>query len=130
MLKSMVKHHLGIVVTPDNVSVVEETFSVKFISDSIQGTRVCMVSQPYFQIPIEYIVKEGRASNYDVGFHHVCYQTRDMNELEEFKKYIKENKIGYRLTHLEISPTAQCNRVIFFFLHKLGIIEINVEKVN
>jgi hypothetical protein len=124
------KHHLGIVVLSEKIESIEDNFSKKFILDTNQGTRVCIVRQPYFKLPIEYIAKEGKASNYDIGFHHVCYQLRDIQELEKFKEYIKEKKIGYRLTPLLESPTEECNHVMFFVLGELGIIEINVEKVN
>jgi hypothetical protein len=127
MIETLEKHHVGIIVKPDDVSEIEKAHSCKFSSDCIQGTRVCMISQPYFQIPVEFIVKEGRASNYDLGFHHICYQVADQQELENFRDFIKEKKIGFRLTKLEESPLEECNRVMFFTMSKIGIIEINVK---
>ena len=127
MIKSLKKHHIGIVVMPEEVSIIEKVFSRKFIYDNIQETRVCMTFQPYFQIPVEFIVREGRAANYHLGFHHVCYQVRDVQELEDFKNFVKEKKFGFRLTKLEGSPLDECNNVMFFVLHQFGIIEINVK---
>ena len=127
MIKTLEKHHVGIIVEPDDVKNIETAFAGEFVFDSNQGTRVCMTFQPYFQIPVEFIVKEGRASNYDLGFHHVCYQVKDDQELENLSKFIKENRMGFRLTKLEESPLDKCNKVMFFVLHRVGIIEIDVK---
>lgn len=127
MIKSLEKHHVGVIVAPDDVPRIESSFSGKFIPDNIQGTRICMTSLPYFQLPVEFIVKEGRATNYDLGFHHVCYQVEDSRALEDLRSFIKDNRMGFRLTKLEESPLKECNKVMFFVLHQIGIIEVNVK---
>jgi hypothetical protein len=130
MIQSLKKHHLGVVISPEKVSDIEQSFSTKFIMDIAQGARVCMVDHPHFQIPVEYIVKEGRASNYELGFHHVCYEVKDLDELNSFKEFLRAKKMGYRLTKLDKSPTKECNFVMFFVVHQIGIIEINIERMN
>lgn len=130
MIHSLKKHHIGIVIPPGDISIIEKNYGATFIFDNNQKTRVCMVACPFFAIPVEYVVKEGRGANYEVGFHHICYQVETLEKLEELKVFIKVKKIGYRLTKLEESPLKECGHVIFFVLHNFGIFEVNVAKVE
>ncbi len=47
--------------------------------------------------------------------------------LTVFKEFLRDKKMGYRLTKLDKSPTDECNFVMFFVIHQIGIIEINIE---
>jgi len=126
MLDKLKKHHIGIIVSDQQVGFLEKKYKGHFHMDETQGTRVMFVPDDELGMYREYIVKEGRAKNLALGFAHFCYCLSDNNALKCFKKNIKENKLGYPVTKLEKSGSLECGLVQFFFIKNHGLIEINV----
>ena len=126
MIEKLEKHHIGIVIFPDEILVLEKKWNCKFHFDVIQGVHVCFRWNEQMNIYEEYITKEGRALNYIKGFHHICYNVNGQDQFQEIHDYIVKNKHGFRLTFLEKSGSKECNQVAFYNVKNLGIIELNV----
>jgi hypothetical protein len=116
-------HHIGIVL-PKNIF--HEKFTTLTNFDSIQGVYTYFEFKPEFGLYIEYFTPEGRAINYPKGFNHICYSVNNILEFKDFQSYVKTERIGKQLTLLEKSGSAECNKVAFFEINYLGMIEINV----
>ena len=126
MLNNLLKHHIGIIVSPKDLLSIEQEYGKKFHIDKIQGTRVMFVEDLQLGIYKELIVQEGRAKNIPIGFYHVCYSVESKNELDKFELFIKEKKLGYPVTQLEKSGSKECGWVKFFYIKIFGFIEINL----
>ena len=95
MLNKLKKHHIGIIVGDKQIDLLEKKYKGSFHLDKTQGTRVMFVSDDELGMYREYIVKEGRAKNLPLGFAHFCYCLSDNHALEDFKKKIKDDKLGF-----------------------------------
>jgi len=130
MLDKLTKHHVGIIIDEEKVEILENKFSKKFHLDKTQGTRVLFVYDEDLNMFREYIVKEGRVKNLQLGFAHICYNVPDSDIFEKIDKFIKENKLGYPVTKLEMSASSECGLVRFYFLKYHGLIELNQQNIN
>lgn len=126
MLDKLKKHHLGFVVAPDSVPMLEKKFGKSFHSDAIQGISVCFLWNEATGLYDEYFTAEGRAKNYALGFNHICYEVPSNEKLDEFDAYLRENKLGFRLTFLERSGSQECGMVCFYKIEDQGIVELNI----
>ena len=126
MLDQLIKHHIGIIVQPKDIPLLESKYSKKFHIDDIQETRVMFVMDQELKIYKEFIVQEGRAKNISTGFYHVCYSINNGNELDKVTLFIREKKLGYPVTQLEKSGSKECGWVQFFFIKNFGLIELNL----
>src|SRR3989338_4306400 len=126
MFDKLEKHHLGFIIPLSERDEIERTFGRKFHYDAIQQTHVLFVYDETLRIYKEYICQEGRAVKLKPGFAHVCYNVKDRTELERIEQFINDNKMGFRLTALEESGSAECGLIIFYFLKDYGVIELNL----
>jgi hypothetical protein len=126
MLERLEKHHLGFIVPVSSKKSIEEHTGKKFIFDSIQKCHVLFEYQPILKIYFEYICQEGRALKQDIGFAHICYNVKNLLQLEEIESLIKKDKLGFKVTQLEKSGSEECGHVVFFFLKKFGLVEFNL----
>lgn len=117
-------NHIGVVINPNQIN----SFSGKFIFDPIQKVHVSSEYSKIKKCYIEYITKEGRAKNYNLGFNHICYNVENIMKMEEFHKFIIKNNLGIRLTLPEKSILEICNFVTFYKLAFIGIVEFNIIK--
>lgn len=117
-------NHIGVVINPNQIN----SFSDKFIFDPIQKVHVSFKYSEIKKCYIEYITKEGRAKNYNLGFNHICYNVENIAKMEEFHKFIIKNNLGIRLTLPEKSILEICNYVTFYKLEFIGIVEFNIIK--
>ena len=123
-LKKYPIHHLGIATTIQDFEKLSEGKNVNV--DHTQGVRTLFVKDRFFDCYLEYFTISGRASNYEPGFNHVCYALPNETELLAITKLLKESQFGIQLTKLETSGSKECNRVVFFFLTGVGIVEFNI----
>jgi len=123
-LKKYPIHHLGIATTIQDFKKLSEGKNVNV--DRTQGVSTFFVKDELFDCYLEYFTISGRASNYEPGFNHVCYALPNEIELLAITKLLKESKFGIQLTKLETSGSKECNRVVFFFLTGVGIVEFNI----
>lgn len=124
-LKKYPVHHLGIATTIPDFEKISYGKDVNI--DHVQGVSTLFVKDELTDCYLEYFTISGRASNYEPGFNHVCYRLPNESELLVIKRVIKDNEFGVQLTKLEISGSKECNRVIFFFLTGIGIVEFNID---
>ena len=126
MIKNLAKHHIGIIIDPQDILSIEQKYSNKFHKDNIQKTRVMFVFDNELKIYKEFVVKEGRAKNIAPGLYHTCFSVECKNDLDNLEKNIKEKKMGYPITKLEKSGSKECGYVKFFFLKNYGLVEFNL----
>jgi len=126
MLNQLKKHHIGIIIDPNEVPSLEKKYCKKFHVDKLQDTRVMFVEDAELKIYKEFIVREGRARNIPTGFYHVCYSVNNKKELDTLELFIKEKKLGYPVTQLEKSGSKECGWIKFFLIKNFGFIEINL----
>jgi hypothetical protein len=124
-LKKYPIHHLGIATTIQDFEKLSVGKNVNV--DRTQGVSTFFVEDGLFNCYVEYFTISGRASNYEPGFNHVCYSLPNEKELLTISKLIKDNHFGIQLTKLEMSGSNECNRIIFFFLTGIGIVEFNID---
>ena len=74
----------------------------------------------------EYIVKEGRAKNYEFGLNHICFNVDNVKSLNSIHKYLTTNQLAFRLTFPEKSGSEECNYIVFYKHKDFGIIEFNI----
>jgi hypothetical protein len=123
-LKKYPIHHLGIATTMQDFEKLSEGKDVNV--DRTQGVSTFFVKDELFECYLEYFTISGRASNYEPGFNHVCYALPNETELLTITKLLKNSQFGIQLTKLEKSGSKECNRVVFFFLTGVGIVEFNI----
>jgi len=126
MFSDLKVNHIGIIINRDLMHSIENESGNIFIEDKIQGVWVCFVWDESLKLYKEYITKEGRAKNSQIGFNHVCYDINSQDEMNNFHNILLTNRIGIRLTLPEPSPTDQCNIVTFYKIIGLGIVEFNI----
>ena len=126
MLENLEKHHIGIVVEETDIPAIEEKVGKKFHVDEQQGVRVIFEYDDFAKLYNEYIVREGRAKNYELGFNHLCLNVKNKAHLDEVHGYLMEKKIAFRLTFPEKSGSEECGFVAFYKHKDLGIVEFNV----
>ena len=126
MLDTLEKHHIGIVIDLEKKSELEHKWDVSFHRDETQGVQVLFVQDEELGIYKEYITKEGRAKNYELGLHHICYNAKDHKEFQNIHKYLCSERRGMRLTFPEKSGSKECNYVAFYLLRGFGVVEINI----
>jgi len=119
-------NHIGIIIPLEMKGLLEKESGESFIEDKIQGVSVCFIWDESMKIYREYITKEGRAKNYQLGFNHICFDINSQQEMNELHKALLKNRIGVRLTLPEPSPTKQCNIVTFYKIIGMGIVEFNI----
>ena len=129
MFDSLKKHHIGIIITENQMEQIKSLYNKEFITDIIQETRVLFLKEPSKSFLLEYIVQEGRAKNLQLGFGHICYSVENKKRLLEVENYIKLNKLGYPVTKLDKSGSKECNWIKFYFIKNFGLIEFNVEDI-
>lgn len=130
MISSLEKHHIGIAVSMDKMPILEKRHNKSFHYDEIQGVHVLFHQDDELGIYKEFITIEGRAKNYKEGMHHICFNITNKDEFKEIQQYIKDNKLGFRLTFPEKSGSAECNFICFYSHRDLGIIEFNILDYN
>jgi hypothetical protein len=119
-------NHIGIIINRDLMHSIEKESGNFFIEDKIQGVWVCFVWDNSLKLFKEYITKEGRVKNAQVGFNHVCYDIISQVEMNNLHNILLKNRIGIRLTLPEPSPSDQCNIVTFYKIIGCGIVEFNI----
>lgn len=124
------KHHLGFVVTPEQRNKIEAQYQKQFVFDPTQQTHTFIVFDQTIDLYREYICQEGRAKNLKPGFSHVCYQFESREKLEEAEHYIRQSKLGYRVTQLEKAALPECGWVEFYFIKNKGLIEFSIPNGN
>jgi hypothetical protein len=124
-LKKYPVHHLGIAIPIQDFEKLSVGKNVNV--DQTQGVSTFFVEDEFFDCYLEYFTISGRASNYEPGFNHVCYSLPNEAELWSISSLIKDNHFGIQLTKLEISGSKECNKIIFFFLSGIGIVEFNID---
>lgn len=117
-------HHLGVALDLETFR--KLTFNLEVNDDKIQGVQTYFKFDQKLNCFIEYFTISGRAQNYSSGFHHVCYNVKNEEEFKVLQTTFRESRIGFQITNLENSGSTECNKVAFFFLKKLGIVEFNV----
>ena len=117
-------HHLGIAVTSSDFDLLAKNKEINH--DEIQGVRTIFESHPLFDCYIEYFTTTGRASNYQTGFNHVCYNMENREAFENQLAKWKSQGIGIQVTRIEKSGSPQCNFVVFCFISGIGIVEFNI----
>tara|TARA_B100000795_G_C22397543_1_gene285834 strand:- start:39 stop:446 length:408 start_codon:yes stop_codon:yes gene_type:complete len=126
MFDDLKVNHIGIIINRDLMHSIEKETGNLFIEDEIQGVWVCFVWDEALKLYKEYITKEGRVKNSQIGFNHVCYDINSQNEMNNLHNIFLKNRIGIRLTLPEPSPTDQCNIVTFYKIIGVGIVEFNI----
>ncbi len=126
MLDTLKKHHIGVVVTPEEIPELEKKLGKKFILDATQGVQVCFTWSEDLNLFVEYITNEGRAKNYAKGFHHICYDVESMEQMKKIEAQIKSERLGFRVTFPERSACAECATVMFYKIKNVGIVEFNI----
>lgn len=126
MFDRLEKHHFGFIVSIEEKAVLENQRKEKFILDPIQQTHVLFVYDESLKIYIEYICREGRVKNHKPGFAHICYNVKNRSDLEQVEVFIRDRKLGFKLTNLEKSASKECGWVTFYFLKDIGVIELNL----
>ena len=81
MFDSLKKHHIGIIITENQMEQIKSIYNKEFITDTIQETRVLFLKEPSKSFLLEYIVQEGRAKNLQLGFGHICYSVENKKRL-------------------------------------------------
>jgi hypothetical protein len=119
-------NHIGIVIDPGMREIIEKESGEYFIEDKVQGVSVCFVWDNYMKVFKEYITREGRAKNYNIGFSHICYDVSSQDAMNSLHKEIISKKIGIRLSLPEASPTKNCNIVTFYNMFAVGLVEYNI----
>ena len=127
MLDQLQKHHIGIVVDTFQVDSLKQQLNVAFHWDKIQGVNVAFHWNPFLNLYEEYFTLEGRAKNYKLGFHHVCYTVESSIQMKKIEEYLKKFNLGYRLTFPEKSGSPECEVVTFYYIHYVGIVEFNIK---
>jgi hypothetical protein len=125
-LSSLSVNHIGITIPSSMRQTLQSEFNSPFIRDDTQGVWVCFVWDEMLKIFKEYITQEGRASNYAMGFHHVCYDLESREDLTILHKQLLTSRLAVRLTLPELSPAPQCNYVSFYKITGIGTVEFNV----
>lgn len=127
MLSDLEINHIGVVIECDDVGRIESQTGASFVWDDKQGVSVCFVKDERLGVFIEYITREGRASNYNLGFNHVCYNVGSSEIMSEMHDEILDKKMGIRLTLPEKSAASNhCNMVTFYKLYGAGVVEYNI----
>jgi hypothetical protein len=117
-------HHLGIAVSASEFDLLSKSKEINY--DEVQGVRTFFDWDSHFDCYIEYFTTTGRASNYNSGFNHVCY---NLENRETFEKQIakwKSQGIAIQVTPIEKSGSPECNFVVFCFIAGIGIVEFNI----
>ena len=125
MFDKLEKHHVGIIITNEQRIILERK-SIFFHEDVTQGTHVSFVMDDELGMYREYIVQEGRVANIKPGFYHFCYNIPDITTMQKLEGFIREKRLGYPVTKLEKSGSAECGWVKFYFLKNHGVIELNL----
>tara|TARA_Y100001954_G_scaffold208736_1_gene233311 strand:- start:1251 stop:1652 length:402 start_codon:yes stop_codon:yes gene_type:complete len=126
MLDGLDKHHIGIVIDLEKKKELESRWNVSFHKDELQGVQVLFVKDEELGIYREYITNEGRAKNYNLGLHHICYNAKDNDHFKDIHTYLCSERRGVRLTFPEKSGSEECNYVAFYLLRGFGVVEINI----
>ena len=126
MFNDLKVNHIGIVVSRSIMHSIEKESGNLFIEDKIQGVWVCFVWDDSLKLYKEYITKEGRVKNAQVGFNHICYDIDTQDEMKKLHNILLKNRIGIRLTLPEPSPAKQCNIVSFYNIIGVGVVEFNI----
>tara|TARA_B100001057_G_scaffold446114_1_gene484380 strand:+ start:12418 stop:12813 length:396 start_codon:yes stop_codon:yes gene_type:complete len=116
-------NHIGIIINSED----KNKFSEKFLYDPIQKVEVLFKFSQINNCFIEYITREGRAKNYELGFNHMCYNVENRKNLNKIHEYIITNNLGIRLTLPEKSISLNCNYVTFYKLKFFNNIEFNIK---
>lgn len=127
MLENLKKHHIGIVIDPDSITRIESRLEKNFHLDREQGVRVCFHWNSDLGLYEEYITREGKAKNYSLGFHHICYEVPSISVMAEVHQYIKENRLGFRLGLPVMSGSEECGQIVFYKLKNNGIVEFTIQ---
>ncbi len=125
MFDKLEKHHIGIIITNQQRTILEKK-GIVFHKDVTQETHVSFVKDEELGMYREYIVKEGRVSKIKPGFYHFCYTIPDLIVMENVENFIKDKKLGFPVTKLERSGSNECGWVRFYFLKNHGIVEFNL----
>ncbi|HIJ82739.1 MAG: hypothetical protein HW380_2372 [Magnetococcales bacterium] len=126
MLDRLKKHHLGVVIEEDKIPILEKMAGRSFIFDELQGVRVLFVKDQLLGLYQEYILREGRAVKYPLGFHHVCYQVDSMEHMNQIHDFLTKKHLGFRLTFPESSGSLECGMITFYQIRNIGMVEFNI----
>ncbi len=126
MFDKLPKHHIGFIVPVSQRPLVEQRLGKGFHFDAIQGTHVVFSYDEALGLYIEYICQEGRVAKQPAGFAHICYDLQGRERLQQVEDWIAAQKLGYALTELEKSGSAECGWIKFYYLKNFGVIELNV----
>lgn len=120
-------NHVGIVVPTKHIKELEIEFDSFFVRDETQGCSVLFAFDNKLNTYKEFITQEGRATKYEIGFHHVCYDLKDLEEYKGLHRQLISNGANVRLTMPEKSAAEDyCNFVSFYFIQNIGIVEFNI----
>ena len=122
--KKLPIHHIGIAMDVQEFK--QFTENLKINNDKIQGVQTYFEYNQHLKCYLEYFTLTGRASNYSSGYNHICYSLKNYSSFLGMSEYLKKNRMGVQLTELEQSGSSECNKVVFFYLKKFGIVEFNV----
>ena len=78
MFERLEKHHLGFIVSQEEMIQLEKIHNREFTYDSTQETHVLFVFDKYIKMYYEFICQEGRVKNNKLGFAHICYNVENM----------------------------------------------------
>ena len=126
MFDKLEKHHLGFIISLEDIDKIEVKYGKKFHYDKTQETHVLFVYDEIMHIFIEFICQEGRVAKRSPGFYHVCYSVQNQEEFKKLEGYIQKNKMGYQLTRIEKSGSEECGDIVFYFIKNQGVVELNI----
>ena len=127
-LKRYPVNHVGIVIPIKHKQELEMEFDSSFVRDETQGCSVLFAFDNKLKTYKEFITQEGRAIKYELGFHHVCYDLKDLEEYKRLHRQLISNDSNVRLTMPEKSAAEKyCNFVSFYFIQNIGVVEFNIQ---
>lgn len=121
-------HHIGYIIPTRKVKRFENLYNKKFHFDKIQGVRVMFVKDNSKNELTEYIVKEGKSKNQNLGFNHLCFSVKNMKSLKKIELKIKYDNLGFPISRLVKSGSKECNYIKFYYFKNIGIFEFNLLK--
>lgn len=124
----MIIHHIGIVVTDINKSIdiynkIGFELEDNIVIDDVQKNRIAFLKSGYclkLEL-IEPLDEESSVYNFREGYHHICYEAEQGEDIiQKFKKM----KIGKIFTPPIISPALDNRKVVFACLQNGTFIEL------
>ena len=124
----MIIHHIGIVVTDINKSIdiynkIGFELEDNIVIDDVQKNRIAFLKSGYclkLEL-IEPLDEESSVYNFREGYHHICYEAEQGEDIiQKFKKM----KIGKIFTTPIIAPALDNRKVVFACLQNGTFIEL------